>query len=61
MSATQANSRRLWCQFKHELLAWQSRSSFGTELTDLSDSILRDIGLSRGCERLRPAMPFWLP
>jgi uncharacterized protein YjiS (DUF1127 family) len=55
MSATKANSLRAW--FKHHLPAWDS-SSF--EAATLSDSILRDIGLSRS-ERFKPAMPFWLP
>jgi hypothetical protein len=30
-------------------------------LPNLSDDILRDIGLSRGTERFKPAMPFWVP
>jgi hypothetical protein len=31
------------------------------DLPDLSDEILRDIGLSRGSEQFKPAMPFWVP
>jgi uncharacterized protein YjiS (DUF1127 family) len=61
MSPTNPNPLGVWRQFKHRFFAWQDSSSFGLELPNLSDDILRDIGLSRSSERFKPAMPFWLP
>ena len=58
MSTTKANSLRVWRQLTHCVLTWQDGSN--VEAADLSDSILRDIGLARA-ERFKPAMPFWLP
>jgi uncharacterized protein YjiS (DUF1127 family) len=52
MSKMNRNWLRLW--------HWQGREGFRIELNDLSDNILRDIGLSRGNEQFRPAMPFWI-
>jgi uncharacterized protein YjiS (DUF1127 family) len=52
MSKMNRNWLRLW--------HWQDRASLRIELSDLSDSVLRDIGMSRGNERFRPAMPFWI-
>ena len=59
MSPTIANPLGVWRQFKHRFLAWHDGSS--SDLPNLSDAILRDIGLSRGSERFKPAMPFWVP
>jgi uncharacterized protein YjiS (DUF1127 family) len=59
MSPTNPNPFGVWRQFKHRFLAWQDGSSF--ELPDLSDDILRDIGLSRSSAPFKPAMPFWIP
>ena len=59
MSSTNPNPLGAWRQLKHRFLAWQDGSSF--DLPNLSDDILCDIGLSRGTERLKPAMPFWVP
>jgi uncharacterized protein YjiS (DUF1127 family) len=59
MSPTNPNPLGVWHQFKHRFLAWQDGSSF--DLPNLSDDILRDIGLSRDAERFKPAMPFWVP
>jgi uncharacterized protein YjiS (DUF1127 family) len=59
MSPTNPDPLGMWRQFKHRFLAWQDGSSF--DLPNLSDDILRDIGLSRGTERFKPAMPFWVP
>ena len=50
------SKNRNWLRLWH----WQDRANLRIELSDLSDSILRDIGLSRGSERVRPAMPFWI-
>jgi uncharacterized protein YjiS (DUF1127 family) len=52
MSKMNRNWLRLW--------HWQDRANLPIELSDLSDSILRDIGMSLGNERFRPAMPFWI-
>ena len=61
MNPTYPNPPGVWRQFKHRFLAWQHGSSFRLELPNLSDDILRDIGLARSTERFKPAMPFWLP
>ena len=47
---------RNWLRLRH----WQDRAGLRIELSDLSDNILRDIGLSRRNEQFRPAMPFWI-
>jgi uncharacterized protein YjiS (DUF1127 family) len=47
---------RNWLRLWH----WQDRANLRIELSGLSDSILRDIGMSPGNERFRPAMPFWI-
>jgi uncharacterized protein YjiS (DUF1127 family) len=52
MNKMNPNRLRVW--------HWHDRGNLRIELSDLSDSILRDIGLSRGNERFRPAMPFWI-
>jgi uncharacterized protein YjiS (DUF1127 family) len=59
MSPTNPNPLGVWRQFKHRFLTWQDGWSF--ELPNLSDNILRDIGLARSTERFKPAMPFWVP
>jgi uncharacterized protein YjiS (DUF1127 family) len=59
MSPTNPNPLGMWRQFKHRFLTSQDGSRF--DLPNLSDEILRDIGLSRGTEQFRPAMPFWVP
>jgi hypothetical protein len=59
MSPTNPNPLGAWRRFKHCFLAWQDGSSF--DLPNLSDDILRDIGLSHSTERFKPAMPFWVP
>jgi uncharacterized protein YjiS (DUF1127 family) len=61
MSLTNEHPLGAWRQFRHRFLAWQDGSSFRFDLPNLSDDILRDIGLSRSTERFKPAMPFWVP
>jgi uncharacterized protein YjiS (DUF1127 family) len=53
MSKVNRNWLRLWHR--------QDRANLCIELSNLSDSILRDIGLAPGNERFRAAMPFWCP
>ena len=59
MSPTNPNPLSAWRQFTHRFLAWQDGSSF--DLPNLSDDILRDIGLSHSTVQFKPAMPFWVP
>jgi uncharacterized protein YjiS (DUF1127 family) len=59
MRPTNPNPLGMWRQFKRRFLVRQDGSSF--ELPNLSDDILRDIGLSRGTEPFKAAMPFWVP
>ena len=54
-------SLRLWRRVRQSFTAWQGRANARIELTSLTDRSLRDIGLSRGFERLRPHQPFWIP
>src|ERR1700729_1330700 len=51
MTPTNPNPLGVWRQFKRRFLAWQDGSSFRLELPNLSDDILRDVGLSRGTGR----------
>jgi uncharacterized protein YjiS (DUF1127 family) len=59
MSPTNPYPLGMWRQFKRRFLTSQDGSSF--DLPNLSDEILRDIGLSRCSEQFKPAMPFWVP
>jgi hypothetical protein len=61
MSPTNPNPLGVWRQFKHRFLACPDGSSVRLELPNLSDDILRDIGLSHGTECFKPAIPFWVP
>jgi uncharacterized protein YjiS (DUF1127 family) len=49
-----------WSQFKFQVLEWRRRSLSRQELESLSDSTLRDIGISR-CDAVGEASkPFWM-
>lgn len=49
-----------WNQIAHRIAEWQRRSRSRHELHGLSDSTLRDIGISR-CDAHREAhKPFWM-
>ena len=52
---------RLWRRVRRGFAAWQISANGCTEVDSLTDATLRDIGLSRDFERLRPARPFWIP
>jgi uncharacterized protein YjiS (DUF1127 family) len=43
-------TNRTWKKVRDSLFAWQERSYRNTELRNLSDRTLRDIGLVRGNE-----------
>ena len=47
-----------WKQVKDSFLAWHDRACSHTELRNLSDRTLRDIGLRRGDERCYSTSPF---
>jgi len=61
MDTRNAFPLRLWHRVRSGFAAWQVSAHARTELASLTDRTLRDIGLSRGFERLRPAQPFWIP
>jgi uncharacterized protein YjiS (DUF1127 family) len=61
MDTSNAFPLRLWRRVRRGFAAWQVGANECTELSSLTDRTLRDIGLSRGFERLRPARPFWIP
>jgi uncharacterized protein YjiS (DUF1127 family) len=61
MDTRNAFPLRLWRRVRHSFAAWQVSANARTELASLTDGTLRDIGLSRGFERLRPHQPFWIP
>lgn len=54
MSATNSKHVGFWQRF----VTWQERSHREIELNNLSDRSLRDIGLTRGDERLPICSPF---
>jgi uncharacterized protein YjiS (DUF1127 family) len=61
MDTRNAFPLRLWRRVRRGFAAWQVSDYARTELASLTDRNLRDIGLSRGLERLRPVQPFWIP
>jgi uncharacterized protein YjiS (DUF1127 family) len=61
MITTNSIPLRVWRRVKHSLVTWRDRGNSCTELQNLSDSVLRDVGLSNGNERFKRAKPFWLP
>jgi uncharacterized protein YjiS (DUF1127 family) len=61
MDTRNAFPLRLWHRVRRGFAAWQVSPNTCNETNGLTDRTLRDIGLSRGFERLRPAQPFWLP
>jgi len=52
---------RLWRRVRQSFAAWHDRANSRIELTDLTDSTLQDIGLTRGHERFGAAKLFWIP
>jgi uncharacterized protein YjiS (DUF1127 family) len=61
MDTTNAFPLRLWRRVRRAFAAWHVSANGCTEVNNLTDRSLRDIGLSRGFERLRPHQPFWIP
>ena len=59
MSPTNPSPLGMWRQFKYRFLT--SQDGLSLDLPNLSDEILRDIGLSPGTDQFKPAMPFWVP
>jgi uncharacterized protein YjiS (DUF1127 family) len=56
MSTTSSNHVGFWQRF----VTWQEHSHRDTELRNLSDRSLRDIGLSRGNENLPTCSPLFI-
>jgi uncharacterized protein YjiS (DUF1127 family) len=54
-------SGRLWGRLGHRLSTWRRDERSRRELMNLSDRILRDIGLSRGDAKPELSEPMWLP
>jgi|HubBroStandDraft_5_1064220.scaffolds.fasta_scaffold993951_2 uncharacterized protein YjiS (DUF1127 family) len=52
---------RLWRRVRNSFAAWHDHANSRIELTDLADSTLQDIGLTRGHERFGGAKLFWIP
>jgi uncharacterized protein YjiS (DUF1127 family) len=52
---------RLWRRVRQSFAAWHDRTNSRIALTDLTDSTLQDIGLTRGHERFGAAKLFWIP
>jgi uncharacterized protein YjiS (DUF1127 family) len=61
MITTNSIPLRVWHRVKHSFVTWRDRGNSCTELKSLSDSVLRDVGLSHGNERFKRTKPFWLP
>jgi uncharacterized protein YjiS (DUF1127 family) len=49
-----------WSQVKNSFIEWYHGMSSGSELANLSDRILRDIGLYREEANVQAPKPFWL-
>jgi uncharacterized protein YjiS (DUF1127 family) len=49
-----------WCYLKHNFVEWRRRLRSRSELMNLGDGSLRDIGLSRGEAKTEASKPFWL-
>jgi uncharacterized protein YjiS (DUF1127 family) len=52
---------RLWRRVRQSFAAWHDRTNSRIALTDLTDSTLQDIGLTRGHERFGAPKLFWIP
>jgi uncharacterized protein YjiS (DUF1127 family) len=50
-----------WSRLKHLFSGWHRHEGSRRELTNLSDRILQDIGLSRGETESKAPKLFWLP
>lgn len=52
--------RLRWSQVKNGLAEWRRRARSRSELINLSDADLRDIGLSRCSTDIEGSKPFWM-
>ena len=50
-----------WSDVKRRLTMWWQYSRSRSELEGLSDTCLRDIGISRCSAEFEAAKPFWMP
>ena len=50
-----------WSDVKHRLTMWWQYSCSRSELEGLSDTCLRDIGMSRCTAEFEASKPFWMP
>jgi uncharacterized protein YjiS (DUF1127 family) len=58
---TLRSRRRLrWSRVKEGLAEWRRRARSRSELMNLSDADLRDIGLSRCSTDIEASKPFWM-
>lgn len=62
LDITTLRSRRglRWSQVKAGLAEWRRRAHSRSELINLSDADLRDIGLSRSSTDIEASKPFWM-
>jgi len=60
MSPNPITKRTRWNQVKQSINEWRHRSQSRTELSNLSDRTLRDIGLSRCDANFEASKPFWM-
>ena len=50
-----------WLSIGQSIIAWRHRSRSRQELLDLSDDVLRDIGVTRPGTTLDLVKPIWMP
>jgi uncharacterized protein YjiS (DUF1127 family) len=50
----------VWSQVKRHFAEWHLRASLHHELMNLSDRMLRDVGVSRSDAELEASKPFWM-
>jgi len=60
MSPNPITKRTRWNQVKQSINEWRHRSQSRSELNNLSDRTLRDIGLSRCDASFEASKPFWM-
>lgn len=62
LDITSLSSRRklCWSQVKQGLAEWRRRAHSRSEMINLSDADLRDIGVSRCSTDFEASKPFWM-
>jgi len=60
MSTMIPNTARMWGEIERRFIVWLRRGNSRSEMRNLSDRELRDIGMSRYDAGQETAKPFWM-